>query len=146
MTIQNYILISDIFSMVDYKQEQLKELYQNLPKELQEALYSEKNGDYIQEICERSNIKKELRINLVSKFVGHVLLGLLPPANFGKKIQRELGLKKEKADQIALEINRFVFLPSKESLEKLYQVKLKEQDKKAKILSKKTDSYREAIE
>ena len=131
--------------MVDYKPEQLKELYQNLPEELQDALYSQKNGDYVHEICERNKVKKHEKIETVSKYVGYVLLGLLPPDNFGKKIQKELEIKKEKANQIALEINRFVFFPSKNSLEKLYQIKMKSQDKKAKILSKQSDMYREVI-
>ena len=140
--------------MADYSKEQLQELYKNLPKELQEAVFSKKNGDKIYESCARNGIKEDGKINGVAKYTGHVLLGLLSPDNLQKKLEEEVKIKKDKAEQIALEINRFVFSPVKDSLETLYKIEikadLKTREDAIPSLSeekpKREDTYRESIE
>lgn len=138
--------------MADYPKEQLQELYENLPEELQEAISSEKSGDNIYEACTRNNVSKNDEINEVAKYTAYVLLGLLSPDDFQKKLEKEVKIKKDAAKQIALEINRFIFFPVKDSLEGLYKIEIKSDLKTRKKTtgsvqpSKGKDKYREPIE
>ena len=138
--------------MPDYPKEQLQELYENLPEELREAISSEESGDNIYKACTRNNVSKNDKINEVAKYTAYVLLGLLSPDDFPKKLEKEVKIKKDSAKQIALEINRFIFFPVKDSLEGLYKTEVKS-DLKARQKavssvqpSKGKDKYREPIE
>ncbi|MFH1656264.1 MAG: hypothetical protein ABH956_00635 [Candidatus Nealsonbacteria bacterium] len=138
---------------MDYSKEQLDELYENLPENLQEAVFSEKNGTIIYNSCIKNKIEKDEEIKQVSKYVGYVLLGLLSPNDFQKSLEEKVGIKKEKAIQIYSEINRSIFFSVKNSLEALYEIKLKDTPikitKDSPILKnnlKSKDTYREPIE
>jgi hypothetical protein len=50
------------------------------------------------------------------------LLGLLPPDDFQKTLQKEVGLKNGTAKQVAQEIYRHIFFPVRSLLEELYKV------------------------
>ena len=141
--------------MPDYPKEQLRRLYKNLPKDLQEASYSQKVASNIQEICTKNGITDEDLIFEITKNIGHVFLGLLPPNEFSSVLEKELKIEKKKANNIASEITRFVFLPVKRSLEALYKIEIKPGLKpEAKPVSepateekpKRQDKYREPIE
>ena len=144
------MVIVSFSSMVDYPKKQLKQLYENLPKNLQKAVFSDKNGEYIYEACTRNNIEKNDIIHEVAKYTGYVLLGLLSPNDFQKRLEEEVKIEKAKAKQIALEINRFVFFPVKNSLEALYKTTIQTQkDDTSQPIPKKPkrkDEYRESIE
>lgn len=142
--------------MPDYPKDQLWQLYKELPKDLQEAGFSEKVTQNIHEICAKNDISDEDIIFDVIKNVGYVFLGLLPPNELQDILEYELKIEKVKAEKIANEISRFVFLPLKKSLEALYKIKIKpgikptidpsvkeifEEEK-----PKKKDTYREPIE
>lgn len=145
--------------MPNYTKKQLWELYQALPKELQEAAFSEENGRNIQEICTKNGITDSDITFEVTKNIGYVFLGLLPPNELSYILEKELKIEKEKADSITSEIIRFVFLPVRPSLEALYQMKIKptikpgadisEQTKTPSPIQKKPrkkDVYREIVE
>ncbi len=132
--------------MPDYPKEQLWELYQDLPETLQKALFSEEVADNIYEICQKNKIEKA---NEISRNIGYVFSGLLPPSEFKGVLSEEIGLDKKKAESVSTEIERFIFLPLKKNLEALYKEKIKGKKIKKKASSKKTkkkDSYRESIE
>lgn len=143
--------------MPDYPKEQLWELYKNLPKDLQKAAFSEEVAANIQEICTKNEVTDDDLIFDIAKNIGYVFLGLLPPNEFSDVLKKELKIEKSKAEQIASEITRFVFLPVKKSLEALYKIKIKP-GVKPKVTSlppktelpkkkpKKGDKYREATE
>jgi len=138
--------------MQEYPKEQLWELYENLPKELQRAIFSDKNADLIYEICFRNNVKDDDLIPKIAKAVNYVLLGLLPPNELMQVLEKELdNVSQKQLKQIILEINGFVFLPVKEILESLYNIEmgskeLKKEEEKGKNLLKKKDKYREPVE
>jgi len=111
--------------MPDYPQEQLWQLYKGLPKDLQEAGFSEKVAQNIHEICTKNGIRDEDIIFDVSKNVGYVFLGLLPPDEFSYILEKDLKIEKIKAELIAAEIIRFIFLPVRASLEALYKMEIK---------------------
>ena len=102
-----------------YSQEQLWKLFEKLPKELREAVFSEETANNIYDICTRNGIEDN-RISEVARYTGRVLLGILPPEDFQKTIEEELELNKETAKIVAHEINCFIFAPIKENLVELY--------------------------
>lgn len=110
--------------MPEYSQEQLLELYNALPKELQEALFSEQNARNIHEICIKNNVKDEDKIFGVSQNVGYVLLGLLPPSELRRVLEKDLGIDSILAQLISEEIARFILYPLRKLLEPLYETKI----------------------
>lgn len=137
--------------MPDYSKEELWELYENIPKDLQNTVFSEKTANVIYNTCNKNGIKDDKKISQVAKYTGYVLLGLVPPGKLRKTLEKEMKITKSAAQKISQEINRIVFLPIKQSLEDLYQVKIKPglRKKSSMPLGKKLvkkDKYRENIE
>jgi len=71
-------------------------------------------------------------------------------------MEKELGFKKNIAKKVTQEINRFIFYPVKDSLEKLYNMEIissarteatsPSATEKEKNVSKRKDTYREIVE
>ena len=142
-----------------YTKEQFWKLYEKLPKELQEAIFSEETANNIYDICLKNKIKEE-KVSEIARYTGRVLLGILPPDEFQKTLEKEVGLTKNEASGVAREINRFVFYPVKKSLAGLYKigatpikpstnltsVKTSKTSSAVEKEPEKTDIYREPIE
>lgn len=134
------------------------ELFKKLPEELRDASADVDATDRIEEICNRYNVPQEL-LSAVTLQVGHVLLGIVPPADFQKILEKEVGLKKDTARQVAHEINRFVFYPVKPALEQLHKMEIEvsakivtpqppteEVEETPRQTPKQDDQYRESVE
>jgi len=136
--------------MPNYPKEQLRELYKNIPKDLQKASFSEEVATNIQEICSKNKVTDNDMIFDITKNIGYVFLGLLAPNEFSDVLEKELKLNKKIAEQVTSEITRLIFLPLKKSLEALYQIKIKAEktqtEKKPEEKPKRKDQYREKIE
>ena len=107
----------------EYTKEQLWKLYEKLPKELQEAVFSEETANNIDDICTRNGIEDN-RISEIARYTGRVLMGVLPPEDFQETLEKELKLEKDLAKKVSQEINRFIFYPVKASLEELYKIEI----------------------
>ena len=59
----------------EFSREQLWKLYEKLPPELREAIFSEETANNIWDICIRNGIEDN-RISEIAKYVGRVLLGV----------------------------------------------------------------------
>mgnify|MGYP001606390219 CR=1 FL=1 len=138
----------------EYTREQLRQLYIKLPEEIKDLASSDETANNIEDICKRNGIVDE-RVGIISDLTRNVLLGVLPPEEFQKTLEKELGLKTDLAKKISQEIYRFIFYPVKTALEELYKIEItptekpKEEtnpeEKKAEAAPVK-DSYRELIE
>jgi len=106
----------------EYTSEQLRKLYEKLPKELQEALFSWETIDSLYDICEKNEITRSEQISEIARCAGQVLLGILSPDEFQEVLEKKVKLKKEVAKKVAREINRFIFYPVKPALEETYKV------------------------
>lgn len=104
-----------------YTEKQYEELFQKLPEELQEAVFSMETANTIFRTCFRNDVKE---VSKVAARVGDVLLGVLSPAEFQRTIEKELKLSKKQAEAVAQEINRFIFYPLRPLLEELYKIEL----------------------
>lgn len=136
----------------EYTKDQLWKLYEKLPDELKEAIFSGDTADDIWNICERNEVNE---VSKVAKYAGYVLMGVLPPDEFQKTLEVEVGLEKEMAKRVAQEINRFIFYPVKPALEELYKVTITPPPAVPKVVSPpeekppappSKDVYREPIE
>ena len=99
------------------------QFYEKLPEELKRAVFSEEAAKNIYDICERNEIDIDLMPE-VSRYVGRVLIGILPPDDFQETLEKELKIEKDIAKRITHEINRLIFAPVKESLSKVYKIKV----------------------
>ncbi|MBI1984700.1 MAG: hypothetical protein HYS60_01145, partial [Candidatus Wildermuthbacteria bacterium] len=139
--------------------DQFWKLYEKLPRELKEALSAEETGGIISDACSRNDA--EDRLGEISDLAGAVLIGLILPQEFPKKIEG-LGIEGDTAERIAREISREVFYPVKPALEQLHNMEIIQKGKpaqesaavpetavsspQAESLPRKDDAYREPIE
>ena len=107
--------------MAEYTREQLERIFQKLPDELQEVIFSNETAEYIWNACVKNSVEDN-RISEVARYAGRVLLGLVLPEEFQKTLEKEVGIKKDAAASIAREITRLVFFPVKESLRQLHSI------------------------
>lgn len=140
--------------MLSYPPEKLWPIYEKLPKELQEAIFSEQTAGSISDICTRNGIKDD-KVSQIAKYTGYVLLGVLSPSKFQETLEKEASLSPEQTEKVSLEISRFIFLPIKESLHVLYSEEIISPKEKPEAVSetapsskrqKRADTYREPIE
>ncbi len=120
-----------------YTKEELWKVFDKLPDELKEAIFSAQTADNIWNICERNEVEETQK---VSELVGHVLLGLLPAEGFQRALEQELQLEIEKAKKVAQEINRFIFYPVKPALDQLYQITTTQAEKKVATTAPTTET------
>ena len=142
--------------MPDYPKEQLWELYKKLPEDLKKAAFSEEVANNIAEICKENGITDDDIVFRIAKNIGYVFLGLLPPNEFVGVLKKEMKIEEDRAAEIFSKVNRFIFLPVRQSLEGLYKIEIKPELKsRPKIASpaeapkkiiKKKDKYLEPIE
>jgi len=148
--------------MPEYPIEQLWKIYENLPSELKKLVFSNDSAENIANICQKNGIADDEKMSEIARLTGDVLLGLMPPAEFQKTLEKELKLKPEVAKKIDFGIYRFIFYPVKDSLAALYQMEAdipeslkkiksmeatsKEAEEKKEKKSKRKDVYRESFE
>jgi len=136
--------------MEEYSKEQLWELYEQLPEDLQKAVFSEETGSKIENILKANNIKNPKKSLNIIKNIGYVFLGLLPPNELKENVlKKDFKIKDSDAENIFSAINNEIFLELRKSLEALYGIKLKEKKSSAiKNNNKpsKRDGYREPLE
>jgi hypothetical protein len=94
--------------------------YEKLPDSLKEALFSEENFNIVSAICEKNGISDENMKSQLVKYVGKVLMGLLPIREFPVMIELDLDLDSEKAREISSEIDMQIFSHLRIDLNKLY--------------------------
>lgn len=137
----------------DYLNEEKRTIYEKLPNELKEVLFSEKTAYFIDLICQKNRIEDE-EIPEVADCIGQVLLGFLNPNELQETLEKKLKLDKEIVKNLTKDIQREILYPVKSELEKLYGIEIFSPtepttitplpEKKPKEIKK--DIYREPIE
>ena len=138
--------------MPAYSKEQLNNLFDQLPEELQETIFSLDTSENILNVCRTYGLLSE-EVGQISECVGQVLMGLLPPSDFQRAIQDRVGIPEVLARAVTREIHRFVFYPVKPALEQLYKIEIAPSEKPGVETEQKKpeapptkDTYREPIE
>lgn len=144
-------------------------IYETLPKDLKQAIFSEETANSILSASQRNGLTDQ-QTSQTAELVGYSLMGLLPLENLTQEIMQATNATQAQASQIFNEINRLVFFSVKISLDELYSLSTKEksvasatgekeipnQEKPIqtetpktftpKPLPEKDDTYREAVE
>jgi len=128
-----------------YTQQQIDKALETLPEELQEAMFSMETVNHLSDIYNKNGITDD-RAWQISEYVGYVLMGLVLPQEFEQLLQKELKLPKKAAQEIAQEINRFVFYPVKPALEQLHSMEVGSASQKKKATSAATPEQQETAE
>ena len=132
----------------NYAQEEFWKLYKDLPKNLQDSLFSEETGNNIEKICRRYDI--EDKFSDILNLTGQVLLGLLPVEEFEKVLIRDINISMSNAREISREVIRFIFFPVREELVQVYGLGSLSDKKMAEEISsaprEERDTYREPLE
>ena len=128
----------------EHPKEKLQEIYEILPEDLRQALFSQEIADMISDICVDENIS-EKQIDKISKYVGYVILGILSPNDLEKTIKEDLFLEEPSARRINQQILRLIFLPLKTSLELIHktEIELPSEITEEKIAAKEKTSQKE---
>jgi len=107
-----------------YTQEQIDEIVEKLPEELQEAIFSVETTNAVWNAYEAQDIVDGKIRKKISQYVGWVLMGLVLPSEFQGILEKEVKLPKNIAKEIARDINRFVFYPVRPALEQLHRMEI----------------------
>ena len=100
-----------------YNQEEMWKIYEKLPEELKEAVFSAENAEHTFSICERHGIDE---CSKVASLIGLVLMGVMLPRDFETALVKDLGVDSDTAQRVTQEVNRFIFYPVKQELEQLH--------------------------
>ena len=108
--------------------EQFWTTYKALPKELQDAIFSEETAETIFNACADNGVEDE-RISKIAGYVGNILLGLLPPEQFQPALELDLNLDPKAAENICQIVYGSILEPVRDQLAELYLSKNKEEVK-----------------
>lgn len=132
--------------MLYYDPDKLWPIYDKLPEELKEAIFSENTANHINDICQRNEVGDE-EMGEIAKYVGYVLLGVLKRGELSETLKEETKLTKDQIKKVSREIDRFIFFPLKASLDSIFpDEEWSEKYDIAKTEQNSMDTYRESIE
>ncbi len=107
--------------MANLTPEQLKELYKKLPEDLKDAIFSADSGEALREIAKNKGLAIDKSGELADE-TGSVMLGLTPPKDFVRNLERRLGVDEKTAREIAAEVNERIFAKVRDSLKKIHGI------------------------
>src|SRR3990167_3261611 len=118
--------------MQNYTDQRIAQMYDNLPEDLKDSIFSVDTTSVINEIGRKYGLAID-KIGDLANETGMVMLGVTHPNEFIGNLTERLEVDKEKARAIAQEINEQVFKKVRESLRKIHNmregVEEEEQDK-----------------
>ena len=93
--------------------------YEQLPSILKEALFSTDVAEQMTEIGKKFGLTIE-KTGIMAEETGYVMLGLARPNEFTGNLAHGLQINKDKATDIAAEINHQIFFPLREELKRTH--------------------------
>jgi hypothetical protein len=130
-----------------YTKEEINKIYEELPDNLKDVLFSEETSKNIYNSCKENDLTEE-KMKEVSTLVGEIILGITSVNDLEKNIVRDLEISIDKAKSISGEISRFVLSPVKEEIEQVFKKNTNKEvnDEDIPDRPEKKDIYREPIE
>lgn len=101
-----------------YNQDHLWKVFETLPEELKQAVFSAENADHTFSICERYGIEE---CSEVASLIGLVLMGVMLPRDLEGALMKDLELDDDTTHRVSQEINRFILYPVKQQIEQLHK-------------------------
>ena len=107
---------------MDYSEEQIKSLFEKLPEDVRAAITSVGVANLLHEIGEKYRLHLD-KIDELFDETTLVMLGLTHPDKYLSRLKERLEIPEDMARDLAEEINNQIFLPIRESLKKIHDVK-----------------------
>lgn len=101
-------------------EKELQTRFALLPKEIQEVILSSDYQTKLFDIAKKYKLTYE-QLGMIEMETTMVLLGMIPPANFGPGLGDQIGKKGDELKQIVDDISAAAFTPIHNSLMKVYQ-------------------------
>lgn len=108
--------------MKEYTQKELLDIYEKLPQEVKDAIFSIDSATMIQKIAKNYKLTVDKMGELADE-TGLVMLGLTHPRDYISNLSRRLEINKETAKKIAEEINTQIFSKIRESLKRIHNIR-----------------------
>ena len=108
--------------MKNFTEKQIAQMYDNLPEDLKDSIFSVDTTSVINEIGRKYGLAID-KIGDLANETGMVMLGVTHPNEFIGNLADRLEVDKEKARAIAGEINEQVFKKVRESLRKIHNMR-----------------------
>ncbi len=105
--------------MFQITEQQIENRWNVLPLRLLEVLCSFDIGKMILEICKKNHIIGE-KSDKISGLTGFVIMGFFHPEDLAQEIKEAFGVNTEIADSLSREIERKIFLPIRNDIDKIY--------------------------
>ena len=112
-----------------YTSEQIDRMFEKIPDDIQRALDSKETIDCLVEIQKKYNLPEE-KVKELSAEIGMLLLGASSPQHFIPNVEKTMGIPREMAKAITVEVNEKIFRPVKESLKELHLLEKKKEEAK----------------
>ncbi len=110
---------------IQIPRQQIFDRWDTLSDKLKDAIVSETNSEIAWKAGEVEHLPKE-KTQIVSRLTGYVLMGFVHPEDFAGEIKDALGINPNIAASIADTLNKRIFAPLKDELEKVYAPALPE--------------------
>ena len=114
--------------MKNFTEEQIAQMYDNLPEDLKDAIFGLEMNEIVEKIGRENQLNIE-QIGELANETGMVMLGVTHPNEFIGNLTSRLEVDKEKARAIAQEINEQVFKKVRESLRKIHNIREENEQK-----------------
>lgn len=108
--------------MKNFTEEQIAQMYDNLPEDLKDAIFGVEMNEIVEKIGRENQLNIE-QIGDLANETGMVMLGVTHPNEFIANLAERLETDKEKARAIAQEINEQIFKPVRDSLRKIHNMR-----------------------
>src|SRR3990167_9217615 len=108
--------------MKNFTEEQIAQMYDNLPEDLKEAIFGLEMNEIVEKIGRENQLNIE-QIGDLANETGMVMLGVTHPNEFIGNLADRLEVDKEKARAIAGGINEQIFKKVRESLRKIHNMR-----------------------
>ncbi len=107
--------------MENFTDEQILEMYKNLPEDLKEAIFSVEMTEAVKRIGGKYQLHID-KVGALGNETGMVMLGVTHPKDFILNLSKRLEVVQETARKIAEEVNAQIFAKVRESLKKIHGV------------------------
>ena len=111
--------------MQNFTEEQISQMYDNLPEDLKEAVFSVDMSEVVEKIGRGHQLNID-KIGDLANETGMVMLGVTHPNEFIANLADRLEVDKEKARAIGGEINEQIFKKVRDSLRKIHNMREEE--------------------
>ena len=112
--------------MQNYTDQQIAQMYDNLPEDLKDSIFSVDTTSVVNEIGRKYGLAID-KIGDLANETGMVMLGVTHPNEFIGNLADRLDVDKEKARAIAQEINEQIFKKVRDSLRKIHNIREEEE-------------------